>query len=82
MKKIVAIMILLLFLTACSDKAAEMYDLAKFEELQNNPEHAIQLYEKIVEKYPDSPKAKEAAERLDAIASSQKCESGVEQKRQ
>jgi Skp family chaperone for outer membrane proteins len=74
MKKILAILFLCLFLIACSDKAADMYELAEFEEIQNNPEHAVQLYEEIIEKYPDSPQAKEAAERLDAIASSQKCE--------
>jgi TolA-binding protein len=69
MKKILAIMFLFLFLISCSDKAAEMYDLAKFEEIQNNPEHATQIYKEIIEKYPNSPQANEAAERLDAIES-------------
>ncbi len=71
MKKILALLFLFLFLVACSDKAAEMYDTAKFEELQNNPEHAVQLYKEIVEKYPDSPKAKEAAARLQELAAAE-----------
>jgi TolA-binding protein len=71
MKKILAIMFLFLFLIACSDKAAEMYDLAKFEELQNNPEHATQIYKEIIEKYPDSPQARDANARLKALASEQ-----------
>ncbi len=71
MKKLVVILILTLFLISCSDKALELYDTAEFEELQNNPEHAVQLYKEIVEKYPDSPQAMKAAKRLDAIASEQ-----------
>ena len=41
-----------------------MYDTAKFEELQNNKEHARELYEEIVKKYPKSEYAKKAEERL------------------
>ena len=71
MNKVRAILTLLFFLSACADKAAELYDTAKFEELQNNPEHAVQLYKEIAEKYPDSPKAKDAAKRLEAITLAQ-----------
>lgn len=50
---------------ACSaDKGKEQLETARFEEQQNNRDHAIQLYEEIVKKYPDSPNAKIAAERL------------------
>jgi hypothetical protein len=64
MKKI-RVMIFLLFLPiACSNKAAELAETAKFEELQNNKEHAAKLYREIIAKYPGSAQAKEAAARL------------------
>ncbi len=63
MKNICAVLMLIL-LVACTSKAAELYDTAKFEELQNNRDHAIKLYEEIVEKYPDSSEAKDAGRRL------------------
>ncbi|MFO0753360.1 MAG: hypothetical protein U0411_08560 [Thermodesulfovibrionales bacterium] len=54
-----------LLLSGCSgDKAAELYDTAKFEELQNNREHAVQLYEEIVKNYPQSDYAQKAGQRL------------------
>ena len=62
------VMMLVLFLPiACSSKAAELAETAKFEELQNNKEHAAKLYREIIEKYPDSAQAKEAAERLTGL---------------
>ncbi|ACH38596.1 lipoprotein, putative [Citrifermentans bemidjiense Bem] len=66
MKKSVLLMMLVLALTgACnSDKGKELFDTAQFEEKQNNREHAKQLYQEIVNKYPDSPVAKQAQERL------------------
>ncbi len=54
-----------LMLYGCSvDKAAELYDIAGFEELQNNREHALQLYLEIVTKYPDSDYARKAEEKI------------------
>ena len=58
------ILIFSLALASCSNKAAEMLETAKFEELQNNKEHAIELYDEIIRKYPDSEQAKKAKERL------------------
>jgi len=55
-------------LLSCSaDKAAELFETAQFEELQNNNEHARQIYDDIVKKYPESHSAKKAEERLTAI---------------
>jgi len=55
-------------LSSCSgSKASEMFETAKFEELQNNREHATELYEEIVKKYPDSEQAKKAKERLSEL---------------
>ncbi len=58
---------LLCMLAACADKAAEIYETARFEELQNNREHAAKLYREIIEKHPDSAEAKEAAKRLSEL---------------
>ena len=52
------------FLSCSGNRAAELYDTARFEEKQNNKEHAVQLYREIMVKYPDSPYAGNAAERL------------------
>ena len=60
--------LLAIVLAACSgQKASELYDTAKFEELQNNREHAIQLYEQIIVRYPSSDYAVKAKERLDML---------------
>jgi len=67
----VIMVVLLIFsfgLTSCSkDKAAEIYDTAQFEELQNNREHALKLYQEIIEKYPGSEYAKKAEERVSQL---------------
>lgn len=63
-----ALAALLLASAGCSsDKSKELFDTAQFEEKQNNKEHAIKLYEEIIAKYPQSPLAKQAQERLDAL---------------
>lgn len=62
-----ALLVLLacLVFAGCSHESAEeMYSTAKFEELQNNRPHAIQLYEEIVRKYPETEYGKKAQERL------------------
>lgn len=54
-----------LVLFGCADnKAAQLLETAKFEELQNNKEHAVQLYEEIAKKYPGSEQAKIAQQKL------------------
>lgn len=64
----IILLVLGLALSGCSgSKAAEMFDTAQFEEKQNNVEHAAQLYEEIIKKYPESEQAKKATERLKAV---------------
>ena len=67
----VIMVVLLLFsfsLAGCSkEKAAEIYDTAQFEELQNNREHALKLYQEIIEKYPGSEYARKAEERVSQL---------------
>ena len=48
----------------CQSGADELMRTAKFEELQRNPEHARELYQRVLADYPDSPQASEARERL------------------
>lgn len=66
--KTMAIAVLLSALLGCAgDKGKELFDTAQFEEKQNNREHAKQLYQEILAKYPGSPVAKQAQERLAAL---------------
>jgi len=54
-------------LTAVSctgDNARELFETAQFEERQNNADHAKQLYREIAERYPQSPYAGRASDRL------------------
>jgi TolA-binding protein len=67
MKHIIIIFLILtpLIFSGCSaDKAGDMFETAKFEELQNNHEHAQELYRKIIKDYPESELAKKAKDRL------------------
>lgn len=46
---------------ASAERAAqETYDLAQFEEKQGNAEHARQLYQDVITKYPDTSWAEKA----------------------
>jgi len=57
-----------IMLPGCSgNNAAELYDTAGFEELQNNREHALRLYKEIIEKYPDTDYAGKAEERISQL---------------
>lgn len=56
---------LLSFVAACSGSGAkDLYETAKFEELQNNHRHALKLYAEIVRDYPGSEFAKKSGERI------------------
>ncbi len=61
------LMIFFVAMSGCSDKAAGLYDIAQFEELQKNKKHAAELYEEIIKKYPHSEYAKKAKERLSKL---------------
>ncbi|HBA73692.1 MAG: hypothetical protein A2X82_10705 [Geobacteraceae bacterium GWC2_55_20] len=47
--------------------AAELLETARFEEKQNNREHATKLYDEIIRKYPSSQASRDAAARLEEI---------------
>lgn len=62
--------VFMLFITVagCSnDQGSQQLETARFEEKQNNREHAIKLYEEVVKKHPGTPNAKAAEERLNAL---------------
>ena len=74
MKKLSLVLLTLLLLTtaACNaDKGSQQLETARFEEKQNNLEHAIKLYEEVISKYPGSANAKTAQERLNALKGGQ-----------
>jgi hypothetical protein len=63
------LMVISMFLVAgCSlDKGKELYDTAQFEEKQHNSEHACQLYEELVKKFPGTEFADKASQRLQIL---------------
>ena len=68
MKRTIFILLAAAVLAGCSgDQGKQQLETARFEEKQNNREHATKLYEEVVQKYPGSPNAKIAQERLDAL---------------
>jgi len=69
MRKILLLAWLFLILAGCGDRAKELFDTAQFEERQYNVEHAQQLYQEIVDGFPDSPYAAQAKERLTVLKS-------------
>ena len=61
-------MILAFAMSGCSGKKAEeLFETAQFEELQKNHEHAKELYQEIVTRYPESKYSKRAQDRLTAL---------------
>jgi outer membrane protein assembly factor BamD (BamD/ComL family) len=54
--------------SGCSgDKAKDIMDTAILEEKQHNPDHAKQLYQEVIQKYPDSAFAKDAQKKLSEL---------------
>jgi TolA-binding protein len=62
-----AVLAAFVMLASCGGGPGELYETAQFEELQKNPAHARELYEQLRRRYPDSPEAGNAAERLRAL---------------
>lgn len=57
--------LLVLSLAGCAgEKGKEQFETAQFEEKQGNREHAVKLYNEIVQKYPGSENARKAEARL------------------
>jgi len=62
-----ALAALVLLLAACGSGARELMETAEFEEIQKNAVHARELYAEVVRRYPGSPEAAKATERLKAL---------------
>lgn len=70
MKRFVLMLLVTLAIAfaGCSgNNAAELYETAQLEELQQNHEHAMSIYEEIIEKYPEGKHAENARGRLSAL---------------
>ena len=67
LQRAVAVLALCALCACRGDGAKEMFDTAQFEELQNNPAHARQLYDRLVHDYPESPYAAQARTRLEQL---------------
>jgi len=70
MKRMILILVAIAALTlaGCSgDTVKEDFETAQLEELQNNYDHAKELYRNIIEKHPESTYAAKAREKLDAL---------------
>jgi outer membrane protein assembly factor BamD (BamD/ComL family) len=67
LKRILLSLFFVTLLAACGDRAKDLYQTAQFEEQQFNREHASKLYAEIVEKYPSSPYAESARQRLSEL---------------
>ena len=59
--------LLVCLLTACSGGPAELLDTAQFEERQFNTAHAMELYQELLDRHPNSDQAAVARERLKAL---------------
>jgi TolA-binding protein len=60
---------LALTLGGCGAGADELLDTAALEEQQSNPSHARELYRQVVERFPGTPQAARAEERLRQLGS-------------
>jgi TolA-binding protein len=55
-------------LVACAaDQASELFATAQFEERQHNEDHAKELYQELIHKYPASDFAAKAQARLNDL---------------
>lgn len=55
--------------TSSEKKAAELYELAAFEQKQFNRENSLKLYDRILAEYPDTETAKKAKIARDSLLS-------------
>jgi TolA-binding protein len=67
LRRVRAVSAVALVLWGCGSGADELLDTAKLEELQNNRPHARELYREVMRKYPETPQARVAEERLRAL---------------
>ncbi len=59
------ILLLSLVCWGCGEDPQQLFETAQFEEQQNNRAHARQLYERIIQEFPESSVALNAKKRLE-----------------
>lgn len=62
-------MALALILSGCGGGADQLMDTAALEEQQSNPTHARELYREVIQRFPGTPQAAKAGERLRQLGS-------------
>lgn len=70
MKQIIWVVTIILAtaFSGCSGNGGQqLFETAKLEERQDNPEHARQLYQEILDRHPETEYARKAQERLSAL---------------
>jgi hypothetical protein len=65
--RLLALAALPVLLAGCGGNAKELLDTAHLEEVQNNPAHARELYQEVLQRYPGTPEARTATERLRSL---------------
>ena len=64
----IALFFMALVFSGCSGNAAEqLFETAQLEKLQNNPQHARELCQELIRKYPDSEYAVRAKIMLESL---------------
>ena len=63
--------LIFLFIVSCGQSPEQLFETAEFEMLQTNYPHAIELYQEILEKHPDSKFAERARKRLGELQARQ-----------
>jgi hypothetical protein len=61
------VLLLAVLLHGCGGGARELLDTAQLEETQRNLPHARELYQDLLRRYPGTPEAATAAQRLKAL---------------
>ena len=64
---VVLVGVVVLGLGGCGEDPKQLFETAQFEEKQNNPAHARELYERVIQASPDSEWAQKAKERMEAL---------------
>ena len=74
MRQIIGVLTIILVtaLSGCTGNSGQqLFDTAKLEERQDNREHARQLYQEIIDHYPETEYARKAQERLSGLQESE-----------
>ena len=63
-----ASLVMMIGCSGAEDRAGELYFTAQLEEKQFNPDHAKELYQEVIDRYPETSWAEKASEQIQALA--------------